>query len=181
MDHPCNHNFVALLLTSLLASPKAGNGEIRDARGSSRNDALGSDNPSFPFIRSQNVGCQEVVEGRNVVLSKVNPTVKNLHVFHSPELKQGVRVQPFEYNNILGRIDLGGALLVFKGYGVEVSAGIGKVPHSDSLVDVPLEVGSDIANKQIHSDDAYGSRKRRWKRRAWIGMIIIEEFLDTIQ
>ncbi|KAL5827717.1 hypothetical protein ACOSQ3_019564 [Xanthoceras sorbifolium] len=49
---------------------------------------------------------------------EVNPAVKSLHVFNSPELLQGRKDQAFETNNILACTDVEGAPLIFQGSGI---------------------------------------------------------------
>ncbi|KAL5764180.1 hypothetical protein ACOSQ2_016774 [Xanthoceras sorbifolium] len=105
----------------------------------------------------------------------VNPAVTSLHVFNSPELMQEGKNQPFESNDILSCIDVGGALLVFKGSGTSGLFKPGVVQLDDKIVIVDCGGGQNHVPLQTASESVLGGRKKGWKRRTWTGMVIEEE------
>ncbi|KAL5831266.1 hypothetical protein ACOSQ4_016620 [Xanthoceras sorbifolium] len=105
----------------------------------------------------------------------VNPAVTSLHVFNSPELMQEGKNQPFESNDIISCIDVGGAFLVFKCSGTSGLFKPGVVQLDDKIVIVGCGGGQNHVPLQTASESVLGGRKKGWKRWARTGMVIEEE------
>ncbi|KAL5765913.1 hypothetical protein ACOSP7_016530 [Xanthoceras sorbifolium] len=83
--------------------------------------------------------------------------------------------QPFESNDIISCIDVGGALLVFKCSGTSGLFKPGVVQLDDKIVIVGCGGGQNHVPLQTASESVLGGRKKRWKRWARTGMVIEEE------